>query len=195
MHGWISWLARNPVAANLLMIILVVSGLLAITGIRGEVFPEVPLDEVSIQVTYLGAGPEEVESAVVTRIRGGGRGHRGRGRDPVDRSGRQCAGRGRARRRRRRPPRDRRDHEPGRGDRDVPGRGREADSPRVDSPEPGGRRGRLRRCRSGCPPHAGPSGCATTWRACRESRWSRSSPRRLTKSPSKSPRRPCAGTV
>ena len=68
MHGWISWLARNPVAANLLMVLLVVSGLLAITGIRGEVFPEVPLDEVSIQVTYLGAGPEEVESAVVTRI-------------------------------------------------------------------------------------------------------------------------------
>ena len=68
MHGWIGWLARNPVAANLLMVLLVVSGLIATTTIRVEVFPEVPLDEVSIQVTYLGAGPEEVESAVVTRI-------------------------------------------------------------------------------------------------------------------------------
>ena len=68
MHGWIGWLAHNPVAANLLMVLLVVSGVIATTTIRVEVFPEVPLDEVGIQVTYLGAGPEEVESAVVTRV-------------------------------------------------------------------------------------------------------------------------------
>ena len=64
----IAWLARNPVAANLLMVAIVVSGLMAATTITQEVFPELELDRISVQVPYLGAAPEEVESAVVVRI-------------------------------------------------------------------------------------------------------------------------------
>ena len=68
MNRAIAWLARNPVAANLLMLTIVVSGLMAATTITQEVFPELELDRVSVQVPYLGAAPEEVESAVVVRI-------------------------------------------------------------------------------------------------------------------------------
>ena len=68
MTRGIAWLARNPVAANLLMVMLVASGLLATTTIRQEVFPEVALDQISIHVRYLGAAPEDVEQAVVIRI-------------------------------------------------------------------------------------------------------------------------------
>ena len=62
------WLAGNPVAANLLMVLILVSGLMAARTITVEVFPEVELDRISIRVPYLGAAPEEVESGVVVRI-------------------------------------------------------------------------------------------------------------------------------
>ena len=64
----IAWLARNPVAANLMMVFIVVSGFIAATTVREEVFPEIELDRISIQVPYLGAAPEEVEEGVVIRI-------------------------------------------------------------------------------------------------------------------------------
>ena len=64
----IAWFARNPVAANLMMVLIIVSGLIATTTVKEEVFPEIQLDQISIQVPYLGAAPEEVESGVVIRI-------------------------------------------------------------------------------------------------------------------------------
>ena len=63
-----AWLARNPVAANLMMIFIVVSGLINATTVRKEIFPQLELDRVSIRVPYLGAAPEEVEEGVVVRI-------------------------------------------------------------------------------------------------------------------------------
>ena len=68
MKGTIEWMARNSVAANLLMVFIVVSGLIALTTVTEEVFPEIELDRISINVPYLGAAPEEVEAAVVIRI-------------------------------------------------------------------------------------------------------------------------------
>ena len=60
----IAWFARNPVAANLMMVLIIVSGLIATTTVKEEVFPEIQLDRISIQVPYLGAAPEEVENGV-----------------------------------------------------------------------------------------------------------------------------------
>ena len=68
MNGMITWFAKNPVAANLLMIFIVVSGAISILSVNSEVFPEFSLDVVSIQVPYLGAAPEEVEEAVSIRV-------------------------------------------------------------------------------------------------------------------------------
>ena len=68
MHRIIAWFVHNPVAANLLMMILVVSGLLALPRIHQEEFPNIEVDAVKVQVPYLGAAPEEVESAVCVRI-------------------------------------------------------------------------------------------------------------------------------
>ncbi|MCY4098268.1 MAG: efflux RND transporter permease subunit, partial [Rhodospirillales bacterium] len=50
------------------MVFIIVSGLVASTSIRAEIFAEIALDRISIQVPYLGAAPEEVESGVVIRI-------------------------------------------------------------------------------------------------------------------------------
>ena len=68
MKGMIEWFARNSVAANLVMAFIVMSGIVAVTTVREEVFPEIDLDRISIQVAYLGAAPEEVEQAVTIRI-------------------------------------------------------------------------------------------------------------------------------
>ena len=68
MKGIIEWFARNGVAANLMMVFIVMSGLIAVTTVREEVFPEIDLDRINIEVPYLGAAPEEVEDAVTIRI-------------------------------------------------------------------------------------------------------------------------------
>ncbi|MEO2199116.1 MAG: efflux RND transporter permease subunit [bacterium] len=68
MNGVIAWFARNPVAANLTMLMIVVSGFLATASIGQEIFPEMALDMVTVNVTYLGASPTEVEEAVSVRL-------------------------------------------------------------------------------------------------------------------------------
>ena len=67
-QGVLSWFASNHVAANLLMILIVASGLLSIFSTRLEVFPEMSLDMINIMVPYLGASPSDVEEGVCTRV-------------------------------------------------------------------------------------------------------------------------------
>ncbi len=64
----IEWFGHNPVAANLLMWILIVGGLLALPRTHQEEFPNLEVDAVRINVPYLGAAPTEVESGVCIRI-------------------------------------------------------------------------------------------------------------------------------
>ncbi len=68
MNRIIVWFVDNPVAANLLMAVLVVGGLLALTTIRLEEFPQIEIPMVSVSVAYLGAAPEEVAEGVCIRI-------------------------------------------------------------------------------------------------------------------------------
>ena len=64
----IRWFVENKVAANLLMMILVSGGFLALPQLYLEEFPEVKVAAVQIQVPYLGAAPQEVETAVCVRV-------------------------------------------------------------------------------------------------------------------------------
>jgi multidrug efflux pump subunit AcrB len=68
MNGILGWFARNSVAANLIMILILVSGGLTMINIKQEVFPEIDSDMIQISVPYLGAAPEEVEESVCVRI-------------------------------------------------------------------------------------------------------------------------------
>ena len=68
LNGGIDWLARNPVAANLLMVLIVAAGLMAATRIVDEAFPQADLDVIGIDVPYLGAAPEDVEAGVILRV-------------------------------------------------------------------------------------------------------------------------------
>ena len=68
MYGMVEWFARNSVAANLLMVLIVASGLITVFTVNEEIMPEIELDRIVVEVPYLGAAPEEVESAVCVRI-------------------------------------------------------------------------------------------------------------------------------
>jgi multidrug efflux pump subunit AcrB len=68
MKGVIAWFAHNHVAANLLLVLIVLAGLVAVVSMPQKSFPDIDIPIISISVPYLGAAPEEVEQAVCIRI-------------------------------------------------------------------------------------------------------------------------------
>jgi len=66
--GPLAWMTRNAVAANLLMAALLLGGLLFLTQVKKEVFPEFALDIVTVVVPYPGASPAEVERGITKVI-------------------------------------------------------------------------------------------------------------------------------
>ena len=58
INGMIAWFARNTVAANLLMIFIILMGINGIINrLPVEVFPTFNPDEVEVGITYRGATP------------------------------------------------------------------------------------------------------------------------------------------
>jgi len=68
MKGVIGWFARNGVAANLILLVIVASGVIVLTDLKQEIFPEFSLDVITIDVEYRGAAPQEVEDAICVRV-------------------------------------------------------------------------------------------------------------------------------
>lgn len=66
--GVIAWFARNNVAANLLMIVLIVGGLFSAVVINKEIFPSFSLNLLNITVAYPGAAPQEIEEGINIKI-------------------------------------------------------------------------------------------------------------------------------
>ena len=66
--GWLAWFARNSVASNLLMVILLLAGIASVLTIKKQTFPEIQLEQVTIRVAYPGAAPQEVEEGIVDKI-------------------------------------------------------------------------------------------------------------------------------
>lgn len=66
--GIIAWFARNSVAANLLMLLIIGGGLYGVNSVQKQIFPQFELNFISVRVPYLGAAPQEVEEGVVVRL-------------------------------------------------------------------------------------------------------------------------------
>ncbi len=66
--GLIAWFARNSVAANLLMIFILVGGFLTISTINKQMFPQVKINWLSYSAQYPGAAPQEVEEGITIKI-------------------------------------------------------------------------------------------------------------------------------
>ena len=68
MHTAIRWFANNSVAANLLMIVMVLGGISGALTTNQEEFPNFEIKVINVFVPYLGAAPVEAEKAVCIRI-------------------------------------------------------------------------------------------------------------------------------
>lgn len=68
MSGPIGWFARNHIAANLLLGVIVVAGLVSLPFMSQKSFPDLEFNLITVSVLYLGAAPEEVEEGVCVRI-------------------------------------------------------------------------------------------------------------------------------
>ena len=67
-RGPIAYMARNSIAANLLMIILIAGGIWMAGNMQKEVFPDFQLDIVEVRVTYPGSSPAEVEKGILLPV-------------------------------------------------------------------------------------------------------------------------------
>ncbi|MBT3900666.1 MAG: efflux RND transporter permease subunit [Gammaproteobacteria bacterium] len=62
MKSAIAWFANNHIAANLLLVLIVLSGLVAIPNMPQKSFPDIDVPIINVTVAYLGAAPEEIFS-------------------------------------------------------------------------------------------------------------------------------------
>ncbi len=68
LKSLIAWFASNPVAANLLMLLILFGGIGSLIVMDKEVFPRFAPHQVEIKAVYPGAGPLEIEESVCIRI-------------------------------------------------------------------------------------------------------------------------------
>ena len=66
--GIIAWFAKNNVAANLLMFLIIVAGIFSAFSIKKELFPEIVINRVSVNISYSGATAEQIEELVLIKI-------------------------------------------------------------------------------------------------------------------------------
>ncbi len=68
MNGIIHWWAQNKVAANLLMIAIIIAGLIGYSRIERELNPYVKFPGAQVSVLWLGASPSDIEDQIVMRM-------------------------------------------------------------------------------------------------------------------------------
>ena len=68
MKNIINWFVNNSVAANLFMILILISGYVTLPKILMEIFPAPVLDIITISVHYPGASSEDIEKSICTKI-------------------------------------------------------------------------------------------------------------------------------
>ncbi|TNE67628.1 MAG: efflux RND transporter permease subunit [Rhodobacteraceae bacterium] len=64
-RGLLSYFTRHRTAANLVLVLLLAAGLASLPKMRSQFFPDVVVDTVRVSVAWEGAGPEDVDSAIV----------------------------------------------------------------------------------------------------------------------------------
>lgn len=68
MHALTSWFIRNPVAANLMMILILFMGVQTVLNMRIEGFPRIPPDSIEITVVYPDATAAQVDELVTQKV-------------------------------------------------------------------------------------------------------------------------------
>ena len=68
MTDFIKWFVKNPVAANLIMLVIFGLGIIGYINVGKTAMPSAAMDIINVSVPYLGAGPKEVEDRIVIRL-------------------------------------------------------------------------------------------------------------------------------
>jgi len=68
MKSLIKILLKNPVFVNMIMFIVLVSGIIGAFSMTRELFPKFDLDMVSVSVVYSGADPAEIEESICLKL-------------------------------------------------------------------------------------------------------------------------------
>ena len=68
MRGLIAWFVKNPVAANLLMVAMFVSGVFGYNSLEREFIPGTTVNGMTVSVVWNGASPRDVNEQIVTRV-------------------------------------------------------------------------------------------------------------------------------
>ncbi|WP_068089346.1 efflux RND transporter permease subunit [Polycladidibacter stylochi] len=68
MKALVHWFLKNPVAANLLMALIIFLGVSSVLSIRIEGFPKIPADTVTIITSYPSAHLEQVDEQITQKI-------------------------------------------------------------------------------------------------------------------------------
>ena len=63
--GILSYFTRHATAANLLLVVLILAGVVSFPRMRAQFFPDVIVDNVTVSVDWEGAGAEDVDAAIV----------------------------------------------------------------------------------------------------------------------------------
>ena len=67
-RGIIAWFARNPVSANLLMVLIIIAGTLSAFNMPRTLTPDFEIYWLQIGTVYPGATPEEIEQSIVLKM-------------------------------------------------------------------------------------------------------------------------------
>ena len=66
--GLIAWFARNSVAANLLMIFIIIMGVASYFTIQRQMFPNIEINYINVEASYPGASPQEIEESIFIKV-------------------------------------------------------------------------------------------------------------------------------
>ena len=64
----LQYLVRHRTAANLILLVMLVGGVLAAITIRSQFFPDVVFERVTVQVAWPGAGPDDIDRNIISRL-------------------------------------------------------------------------------------------------------------------------------
>ncbi|GAB55746.1 hypothetical protein GPUN_1629 [Glaciecola punicea ACAM 611] len=66
--GIIGYFARNPVAANLMMLMIILLGTFSYFTIQKQMFPSIEINYINAFISYPGASPKEIEESITIKI-------------------------------------------------------------------------------------------------------------------------------
>lgn len=66
--GIIGYFARNAVAANLMMFMIILMGIFSYLTIQKQMFPNIDINYINASINYPGASPQEIEESITIKI-------------------------------------------------------------------------------------------------------------------------------